>query len=443
VHNELPDVAGIIATGTRAEARRSASGALTRWIARTAVNLVLVLTIMGYPLVAGLSEYLDVPNRLLSVPFRMVVLTLSFVAIMAFATRSKKHGVHYFWVVWWTFWVLYLSRMVIDNALNPDALKIPFLEYILYGVGVTLLPAMALSFRGSSALSNRPVWLMILLGVLGVVVNLWIIFFERDLGGILDFMTARAETESLNPISIGHMGVTVVILCLWTYFTRTKRSMWRAVVLIACGLIGLGGLAASGSRGPALALILTLPPLIYAVGRRALGFCILMVLALTIGISQLDLSQFATSELVQRLGAATFDDSVRTSLLTESINSLRDNFLWGGGVEPLSTYPHNVVIESFLMFGLFSGVCFLFLLFYSLWAALRLLTLDPARFWLSLLLLQYTLAAMVSGSLYLVPGMWIFMAAVVSQAISVANLGPEGSFRLPDSRSFDRGTAGS
>jgi hypothetical protein len=108
-------------------------------------------------------------------------------------------------------------------------------------------------------------------------------------------------------------------------------------------------------------------------------------------------------------------DAERSLLLSQAIHLIAANPLAGAGTEPLETYPHNILLESFLVVGIVSGLCFVFLLVKASIDALVILRVDRDRFWISLLFIQYSAGAMVSGSLYFSNIFWVLMAAVVSQ----------------------------
>lgn len=387
-------------------------------LARKSAALVLVLSLVGYPLVAVVSQYLQIENRLVSIPFRALVLVLALVSIFVFATRRQKHPVDWFWIVWWAFWSLYLLRMFVDSIFNPDALKVPLWEYLFYGAGVSMLPALALAYRENGAVTDRARLWIVLLGAFGLVANLALIFYQRDFAALFDFLGDRVETDTLNPIAIGHLGVTIIILALWSYLARRSGGFFGTLVLLVCCLIGIGGVVAGASRGPVLSLALVMPLLLFGMGIRGLIFGVVAAVAGVVVLAQLGGVDFSALYLLDRLSAAAFEDSVRSTLFAAGVDAIMSNPLGGGGTEPLETYPHNLVLESFLVLGVTTGLSFCFLLAYSLFAGLRLLLLDRSRSWIVLLLIQYASAAMVSGSLYISSALWVLMAAVVSQQLS-------------------------
>jgi O-antigen ligase len=155
------------------------------------------------------------------------------------------------------------------------------------------------------------------------------------------------------------------------------------------------------------------------VGRRV--FVLLLVAAVVLGVliarETIDLESVV---FLERLTNSAFVDSERSRLMSQAIALILENPLAGGGTEPLDNYPHNLWLESFLAVGIFSGLCFTFLLLNALINAVQILRLDRNRAWISLLFFQYAIGAMVSGSLYASNTFWVLMAAVVSQTAGLS-----------------------
>lgn len=383
---------------------------------RLSASAVLVLSLVGYPLAAALAEYLQVSNRWVSVPFRALVLALSMLVLMACAGRARKASTQFFWMAFWAFWILYVSRMILDYFLNDEALKLPFWEYIFYGLGVSLIPAAAVSRGNDHTTSSGTAWSIILVGSAGLALNLALIFGQSDLQRMLDFLGNRVETEALNPISIGHLGVTVLILSSWVLLSRRPLGLLPAIVLLGCCILGLVGLIASASRGPALSLAIVAVLMACTMGWRGVAFGaagMLVVVAALYVFGTLDAESVFFLDRLR--GGELFADSARSSLLQEAFEVIRTNPLGGGGTEPLPTYPHNFLIEGFLIAGLVTGLLFGFLYFHSLWAGLRLVTARSPSAWVAFLLFQYASAAMFSGSIYFSAAWWVLAALVVSE----------------------------
>jgi len=97
------------------------------------------------------------------------------------------------------------------------------------------------------------------------------------------------------------------------------------------------------------------------------------------------------------------------------------------GINPTKTYPHNLVLESFMAFGVFTGVPFTFLLVYATVKALQLARLQPNCLWVTLLFVQYSVAGMFSGALSFSSALWVLMVLVV--ALVKAELPQQGDLQ--------------
>jgi len=378
---------------------------------------VLVLSLVGYPLIAPISILLEVPNRFVSVPFRLIVLSLSiFVIIKRFVLRARFRPV-WFWILWWFFWGLYINRIIVDGLWNPEVLRLELLEYLLYAIGISLLPAVAVSVGVDDFVLDRAVFAILVLGGLAAIFNIWVIASEESIVSLLDLTFRRRQTNTLDPISISHLGVTLLILSTWAILRDNSSGLMKRALIIICSLVGALTALLGAARGPLLVLSLTLPLAFYlgkrSFNRRNLFRLFLVITLLFLGFCYLLINHESFSGL-RRMGQSVFTDDRRITLYTEGLDLFLEYPLLGAGTEPLGFYPHNVILESFILAGVFSGFPFVSMVFLSMAGALRLLISCPSISWISLLYLQFMISAMFSGALYDNAAMWIFMALVIS-----------------------------
>lgn len=380
---------------------------------RTA-SAVFALSLFGYPLVAAISEYLGVPSRPFTMTFYGVVLALALFTVVSFAVHTGTLSLNAFWLVWWLFWCLYLSRILIDLTFNAEALKRPVEEYLLYTIGICILPPLALSFKEGPWQRSSTVDKVMFLGALGLTVNLWIIYTQQELTSLTQFFSMRAETGTLNPITLGQMAVSVLILVVWRAVSGVVLDIWTKSLLAFYTLLSALGLIASGSRGPLFALSACLVALLFlAQNRRKLAY--LFLFGVLVAVTVVPLTNSTDIYLIERISSSAFEDSERMILLFQGYDLFLQNPVAGGGIEPLDTYPHNIILESFMVFGVVSGCLFLFLFTFGLIAAFKLRRFSASSTWLSVLFIQYAVVAMVSGAIYLNWGFWLLTAAVVGE----------------------------
>lgn len=380
-----------------------------------AAGLVLALTLVGYPLAAGVSEFAGIPNRLLSVPFRALVLGASlFVLLRLLDARPARTDRHPVWIAWWLFWGLYVSRIVVDALFNPDALKLPVQEYLLFGVGVTLLPAAVLASRRLEVATEATARLILLLGFVGTLLNLWVILHQLDFASYIEFATNRVETDSLNPITIGQVGASSILLATWQLLHGSDRGGRQRLWLAACIALGSVALIASASRGPMISMAVA-GLVLLAHERRLIPMLWIAGIAATLPLLLAEAGLSLDSVfLFERLSESAFTDSERSRLFADGLRAFQSSPLIGAGIEPIETYPHNLWLESFMVFGLPSGLAFSAVLIAATLCAWRIRATNPSAFWISLLFVQYLVSALFSGSLYTSSAFWILCALVLA-----------------------------
>jgi O-Antigen ligase len=397
-------------------------------LVRSLADWILVLTFAGYPTVAALSYLFDTDNRMLSIVMRGIVLGLSIFVLAARLASSSTGSRSPFWIGWWIFWILYVVRITLDHFLNPAALKVELVEYYSFAVGVTLVPSVAVAACRVGQENHGVTGKLLLLAVAALILNLYLVF-SGGMGANLSVETLRIETETLNPISIGHLGVTVFIVALWR---RNQKSAGVAGFLeFAVSMaIAAASIVASGSRGPVLALVIVLVIYLAVLARHALSRWLMLVALVPIMAAIEYYEELQSLFIFERLSGGAFRDQQRSVLITEAINEIQKNPILGAGIEPLATYPHNLFIESFLFFGFFSGLLFFLLVLWALACARSISVRNPSRFWVALLFAQSLIGALFSGALYFSSTLWMTMALTVSLARSsqmyTATSGPSG-----------------
>lgn len=378
---------------------------------------VLVLTLVGYPLIAPISLVLEIENRMVSIPFRALILLLSLIVIIKGFFLRDRYPSGPFWLVWWTFWGLYISRIVIDGFLNPEVLRLSLGEYLLYAIGMSLLPALALSIKLDDFILKRALIWIIILGALGSAFNIWLIISNKALMALSDLTASRQSIDTFNSIGLAHLGVTVSILSAWMFVRAETHGLIKHALLIICFLIGAGAALAGASRGPLLVLALTLPMISYMGiknlhGKNLLRLSVIIIVFLS-ALTWLVMNS-ETIVAFSRMQNSLFSDDARMDLYAAGWELFLNNPILGAGTEPLGFYPHNVILESFMLYGVFSGLLFVTVVVISLLAAVKIFFRCPRKSWVSLLYLQFLVGAMFSGGLYTNMSMWTLMVLVVS-----------------------------
>ncbi len=382
--------------------------------------VLITLALVGYPLVATLATALSLNGSAPAIAMRAAVLTLSILLIAPAISRLKRHHLKYL-SVFAIFWVTYLMRMAADTTYEADQLSKPASEYWIWAVGVCLIPALALV--GVSPASTMPKAFKLTWLALGTSAGLAILFgstiVTRLDGTQTD--TGRLALESLNPISAGHLGASLVILSGWYWWTeKGPKAIFRAASLLGM-LAGSYLLISSASRGPLIALLCVIAIILLTFRLRklikiAIAAGLIAAALLPPLFSVIDLESLA---LAARIVASTSGEDLSVASRQDSFlgawNQFLSNPLLGDFLEERSTgyYPHNIVIEAFMATGLTGGLTLLAISIIATWKAFRLVKLKSPYAWAALIYIQYLAGAQLSGAIYGASIFWAFSVLMI------------------------------
>lgn len=374
------------------------------------------LGIAGYPIVSFLPELLGASSRSVTVPFRGLYLLLGLIIFLRAGRYSRLYqgpG----WYLFGGFWLAYMARLLADIVYFPVDLRLPGAEYFLYAIGVTLIPTLAFFVRISPAIARKSfLWTvggMALASAGAAIYNL------RAIGS--SFVRVYGN-EALSPITLGHIGVSLVLLVGYALLTPEMRSRRWLVSAMALVPLGILCLALSASRGPLLALVLCIGLLTVMLLKRGRGIRlavlgIIVSVAVPMAVRQ---SIEIGSGLIARLSSTSerieYNRERRLVLWRDALSQFAENPVTGSGLEERNTrfYPHNVIIESFMATGLIGGALFTVFLGLGLVSSWKLLMRSPLYGWIGLLHFQHVTWAMLSGAIYARPEMWYMSAMAIS-----------------------------
>ncbi|MFL2545889.1 MAG: O-antigen ligase family protein [Candidatus Rariloculaceae bacterium] len=237
--------------------------------------------------------------------------------------------------------------------------------------------------------------------------------------GLASILEGRLATDTLNPISLGQLGVTLSLLSGWGIVYREDLSRNQALLYFMFFWLGVITMSLAGSRGPFACLIagqlfLGLIALQRTGGLRRFGsFVIPLVL---FGIVALVLFGDSIVLLLRLFDILSLDtaSSIRVELSQRAWVEFAANPLLGVAIEDRAfrLYPHNLVLEAFLATGLFGGLLLVIIMLFSVVHALRLALSGSVASWISVLYIQYFVSGMFSGALYGASDFWVLMAAL-------------------------------
>ena len=378
-------------------------------------TFALILTVAGYPLTAIVAELLvgAEDGRIFTVPYRALVVLVSLVLVLFVPVGPGRMRHTAFWECWWSFWFLYILRVVTDTVIVPIELRLPISDYFLYGIGATFIPAIGMAAAAKHLDEERAPQALLVAAALGSLLALIYILSTREIADIDAAAARRFGSAMLNPISLGHIGASTIILAgWWLMFGIGSRAFLERISLFVVMGIGLAALVLSSSRGPVLALAASATMLFVA---QRLIFVPLVAAAAVVALLAVFQAVSDTPFLVvERLTTETFDDSARTSLLAQGWHAFLTDPVTGAGIDTLESYPHNLIVEAFVANGVVSGMLFIVLYVTSLWISYKMAEASPSRSWMPALYVQYATAVMFSGNIYGSNIFWGLMAAVVA-----------------------------
>jgi hypothetical protein len=100
-------------------------------------------------------------------------------------------------------------------------------------------------------------------------------------------------------------------------------------------------------------------------------------------------------------------------MMFDAIKLIYNSPLIGGGIEPLGWYPHNLILEAFMVAGLTSGLLFLTIYFWGLYISYKLM-FSQQQFFVGYFLFSCLIGALVAGNLY--NNQWFWMALTMGIA---------------------------
>jgi len=404
------------------------------------VAVIVVWSVSGYPLVAGLAAMLGIDNRMTSIVMRATVLALAVLVLLRPSPKSARRP----WLpmlLFFLFWAMYVVRMALDTILGTGELGRPALDYWTFGVGTSFLPASALLLARSlpepRQLVRWTLWTSFAALLLGVVLGQTSVIGPNEIG----YDTGRIGLESLNPISLGHVGATVFLITYWKL--RSSRSLLVAkVASLAAASLGLAGIGLSGSRGPLIALLVSVLFIEASKGGRAIIWkaAIMLVPLLTLSVDLMALDKFFGITIFARFQSAIELSDMSALGRTEQIASawrlFLDHPVLGATLEDpaFRIYPHNIVVEALMATGIIGTAFLIGFLLSVLSRAFKLAKTKNDYTEFAALFVQYLVAAQFSAGLYLTNTMWAMATLVAAVSIQHATIAKLTNQELPQSK---------
>lgn len=391
-----------------------------------ALAAMYTLTVVGFPLISTLPTLLGLDSQLATIPYRVLVAALAASILFGWWLRGTKVLFNSAVLVTLTLWALLIARMFWDTVVSPlpGELYTPAGQLLLLSLGACFLPAIvALEFPSDATLDLARRWIEVL-GAVAMVAILYVGLRSVLAGSVL----YRLATPVLNPISVGHLGVSVMIVALCGYAGAGRvAKTWRTLLVV----LSVGVTVATVSRGPIIAGLLAVLILAFVRRRRrglGIGAIAWRVGLIAAGVGAvaaavLYLEDLGVIDILARL-TDTFQDVAsqeRAKMMLGAWNQFTENPLLGSAFVELRFMenPHNIVLESMMALGVVGLGLLLVSMAASLSAAGEVIRTLPRHAWVGLIYLQYIVNGMLSGSLFTDGAFWFFALASLALAKSV------------------------
>lgn len=390
------------------------------------VAVLIVGSVIGYPLVSLFSTVTGFDNQVASIVMRGTMVACALIVLIGNLRIPSRLAVALFTV----FWVGYVLRLAYAFGLTNETFSEPASIFFLWGLGVCLIPSLAvLLYKGSLDFAKTRLAFVIL----GAAAMVGILLFggtaiETVGGRTID--QNRWNLATINSITIGHLGASLV-LAASAALLYEKAKMRRLVFYGAIALIGLAGMFLANSRGPLLAMAIAIGTygLAQIRSRRTWRYSMVMIVGSLVFLIRNTEAVFGSQGIGSRFARlATGEDrsaSARTDMYADGFAQFLGSPIVGDGLEVRTQayYPHNVILEAFMTTGIIGGMAFLVLTLLSIRASFRIMKFDPSKAFLALLAMQYIVAAQLSGAIYQSGPMWVMMAGVLVFAAPLKTAG--------------------
>ena len=394
--------------------------------AYVAEALLLLVSFAGYASVSVLPVFTQTDSRVFTEPFRYLVVGLTLFTLFRIRKSSFTREVNVFLVLYAGLWYMMFLRMF-WHFFYPmySADDKTLFELFQFSLGSTFLPTLAILLRGNKKASEIASRFLAIVLPLDCILVLYCAFFvvpQED-------AYIRLSLPTLNPISVGYLGVTTLIVAVWRHAPAARSLVGRNLAMIwkvFSAIIGLVALGLSASKGPIVSMLVVVMVAVIAkedpatklrMAMRAIAVIAAGILIL-VGVEQETHYKplLRISEAMNPAQAA--EEEVRGSLIEKSLEQFVENPLFGGGIVERESgqYPHNIFVESLLLAGVLGGVLCIGVVAYSAIRAWHLVVAGGEFAWVGLIFVQRLVSVQFSGSLYTASEFWAAAALVMALA---------------------------
>lgn len=388
------------------------------------------VSVSGYPLAAIASTLVADDTGNISMAYRALALILCALA----ALQGRMAAIGSVSLLLLLFPTVYLVRLILD-FINDSAGA----TNLIFALTTCMIPAFFLATASNRWSERNVAWAVFYVGSASVLGVLWL--YSSGLTTTFAEQSGRLAFDRLNPISIGHAAVSLLIAAF--VVVRVERSALPSLISIGAAGAALTVLYMSASRGPLITLavccVVAVP-----LALRNFGWFIgvLPVLAMVaLATAYFDLTPIL--ETLRLIDLAGGTGGLRLDVIGLATDLFFANPWFGYGVRLpfFIEYPHNLLVEVLSSTGIIGGGAFA-LLFLSTGHAIHVFAAQRLML-LPLLAIQGFVGAQFSGSLWGLSLLWVVVAVIICRANSrllnpparnVVPFGVESSIRAKRNR---------
>lgn len=375
------------------------------------ITNLLLINLCGFLMIGVLPNLFGFETESLTVFYRALILIFSLILVIIVFINKKSYVINKNKIkLFFLFWFIYSARIIYDVFIFPINIgnynEVTY--YLQFAFGVILLPSICLVFLISNSNVNFKYILKWLQHIIFVTLLLALYYRNNDV-----FQGRSAGNLNIGILLFGQYGASLIIVNVYSLIFD-KNNFFKIIYFLLGIIVGLLSIVISASKSPFLAVLLVLLFLVF----YRYGFIRGVIITL-IAISVLFFSFFSffgylsdtfnSDFLFRVMYSLDNGDEARNKLLTSAIDDFLSNPIFGNsfliqkkGFE--GSYPHNLIIESFMATGIFGGFVFLKLLINNLKSIIKN---NNNLLWIGLLFIQYLLFGMFSGNLYSSHMFWL------------------------------------
>lgn len=385
-------------------------------ILRVFFYYVIVWSLVGYFLLAGINQLLGLDNSTISLAFRALGGVCA-AALIVFASR-RRFDTNLLLII--IFGVTYATQLILTLHLREEPSALQPYAYWAWAMGGCIFPAIAIYLCFTPDKQKWTIRLVLTVAIASTCLMLLVGSTTYFIAPGVGIDTGRWSIATVNPIAMGQLGTTTILVALGWLLSNPSMKVTQIAVASGAALAGGLLLLLANSRGPLVALVLCVFILALARFKRRGALTLLVVAGCGVAILLATQYELVVEGVLKRFSLIASGRDRATELRLIAYKGAWNQFtgspVMGDGIEERNTgfYPHNVILESLMATGLLGAIPFLLLLVRGLWSSWKILRTNDQLIWLGLAQIQFVIAAQLSGSIYQSTALWVSTAGVLA-----------------------------